>query len=137
MRLKMIKWILFYMGLSRLNCQEVLSAIFDDILLQVFPLSCSSCPSQSSAPTGRPQHHRGLGLLGSPQLSRRSQLARPSEAQKADWARARPRRRNRVEYEQSFSQAGTGKRILITCSLWRSEKNTSAGENISCRTNYD
>ena len=33
------------------------SVIFDDILLQVFPLSCSSCPSQSSAPTGRPQHH--------------------------------------------------------------------------------
>ena len=44
---------------------------------------------------------------------------------------------DRVEYKQSFSQAATAKRVLSTCSLWRSEKNTSAGENISCWTNYD
>ena len=77
----------FEVKLSRSTFLNVgFSVIFDEILLQVFPLSCSSCPSQSSAPTGRPQHHPGLGLLGSPQLTRQSQLARPGEAQKADWA---------------------------------------------------
>ena len=94
----------FEVKLSRSTFLNVgFSVIFDDILLQVFPLSCSSCPSQSSAPTGRPQHHPGLGLLGSPLLTGRIQLARPSEAQKADWARARarPRRRKATEWSTS------------------------------------